>query len=80
MPVKHDLLQDLKISKEEITQRRGTDGRLSQLLDSYNSIDADVVHAESGSSGNVTDDQLKVLKEKRLSVKDKIVKHLASPT
>lgn len=79
MPVKHDLLQDLKITKEEITKRRGTDGRLSQLLDSYNSIDADVVHAESGSTGNVTDDQLKVLKEKRLMVKDKIVRHLDSP-
>ncbi|MGV8920423.1 MAG: DUF465 domain-containing protein [Pseudomonas sp.] len=80
MPVKHDLLQDLKITKEEITKRRGTDGRLSQLLDSYNSIDADVVHAESGSAGNVTDEQLKVLKEKRLSVKDKIVQHLAAPS
>jgi hypothetical protein len=79
MPVKHDLLQDLKITKEEITQRRSTDDRLSQLLDSYNSIDAEVVDAESGSAGNVADEKLKKLKEKRLQVKDKIAQRLTPP-
>jgi len=78
MPVKHDLLKDLNITKEEITKRRSTDDRLSQLLDSYNLIDADVVDAESGSAGNVSDDQLKKLKEKRLLVKDKIVQRLTA--
>jgi uncharacterized protein len=78
MPVKHDLLKDLNITKDEIVKRSGKDDRLSQLLDSYNEIDADVVEAESGSAGNVTDDQLKKLKEKRLLVKDKIVQRLTS--
>ncbi|MDB6048744.1 MAG: hypothetical protein JWR17_1490 [Pseudomonas sp.] len=83
MPVKHDLLKDLNITKEEITARRGKDQRLSQLLDSYDAVDAEVVEAESPSSGNVTDNQLKKLKEKRLLVKDKIVQRLtpaADPT
>lgn len=78
MPVKHDLLKDLNITKEEIVKRSGKDDRLSQLLDAYNEIDADVVEAESGASGNVTDDQLKKLKEKRLLVKDKIVQRLSA--
>ncbi|MDY7564202.1 DUF465 domain-containing protein [Pseudomonas sp. RTC3] len=78
MPVKHNLLKDLNITKEEITRRRDADDRLSQLLESYNSIDAEVVDAESGSAGNVTDEQLRKLKEKRLHVKDKIVKRLTS--
>lgn len=78
MPVKHDLFKDLNIPKEEITKRRGTDPRLSQLLDSYDSIDANVVVAESGSAGNVTDEELRKLKGKRLKVKDKIVRHLTS--
>jgi len=79
MPVKHNLLKDLNITKEEITKRRDADDKLSQLLESYNSIDAEVVDAESGSAGNVTDEQLRKLKEKRLHVKDKIVKRL-TPT
>lgn len=78
MPVKHNLLKDLNITKEEITRRRDADDRLSQLLESYNSIDAEVVDAESGSAGNVTDEQLRKLKEKRLHVKDAIVKRLTS--
>ena len=79
MPVKHNLLKDLNITKEEITKLRDADDRLSQLLESYNSIDAEVVDAESGSAVNVTDEQLRKLKEKRLHVKDKIVKRL-TPT
>ena len=79
MPVKHNLLKDLNITKEEITKRRDADDKLSQLLESYNSIDAEVVDAESGSAGNVTDEQLRKLKEKRLHVKDKIVTRLTSP-
>jgi uncharacterized protein YdcH (DUF465 family) len=76
MPVKHDLFKDLNVSKEEITALRSQDDRLSQLLDSYDAVDAEVVEAESPSSGNVTDDKLKKLKEKRLLVKDKIVQRL----
>ncbi|WP_297843552.1 DUF465 domain-containing protein [Pseudomonas sp.] len=76
MPVKHDLFKDLNVSKEEITALRSKDDRLSQLLDSYDTVDAEVVEAESPSSGNVTDDKLKKLKEKRLLVKDKIVQRL----
>ncbi|MEB0043543.1 MULTISPECIES: DUF465 domain-containing protein [unclassified Pseudomonas] len=76
MPVKHDLFKDLNVTKEEIAALSSKDERLSQLLDSYGVADAEVVEAESGSSGNITDDQLKKLKEKRLSVKDKIVQRL----
>lgn len=79
MPVKHDLFKDLSVTKEEIAELRGKDTRLSQLLDSYDAVDAEVVEAESPSAVNVTDDQLKKLKEKRLLVKDKIVQRLTSP-
>lgn len=78
MPVKHDLFKDLNVTREEITERRVKDTRLSQLLDSYDAVDAEVVEAESPSAVNVTDDLLKKLKEKRLLVKDKIVQRLAS--
>ncbi|MDY7560968.1 DUF465 domain-containing protein [Pseudomonas sp. 10B1] len=76
MPVKHDLLKDLNVTKEDVAALRSNDDRLSQLLDSYEAVDAEVVEAESGASGYVTDDQLKKLKEKRLLVKDKIVQRL----
>jgi uncharacterized protein YdcH (DUF465 family) len=37
-----------------------------------------VVKAESGASGDISDDQLKKLKEKRLLAKDNIVKQLTA--
>jgi len=80
MPVKHDLSKDLELSKEEIIQRRAVDTQLSRLLDRYDEVDAQVVSAEAGASGNISDDELKKLKEKRLLVKDKIVQRLTDPT
>jgi uncharacterized protein YdcH (DUF465 family) len=77
MPVKHDLYADLSISKEELAQRRGGDPKLNHLVTQYDEIDADVVKAESGSAGDMSDDQLKKLKEKRLLAKDKIVQQLS---
>ncbi|MDH0745478.1 DUF465 domain-containing protein [Pseudomonas sp. GD03842] len=77
MPVKHDLYADLSIAKEEVIKMRGKDPKLNSLIDSYESLDADIVEAESGSAGDVSDDQLKRLKEERLLVKDKIVKHVS---
>jgi uncharacterized protein YdcH (DUF465 family) len=76
MPVKHDLYADLSISKEDLAKRRGKDPRLNQLVTHYDEIDADVVKAESGGAGDISDDQLKKLKEKRLLAKDKIVQQL----
>lgn len=76
MPVKHDLYADLSISKEELAKRRGSDPKLNKLVAHYDEIDAEVVKAEAGDSGNISDDDLKKLKEKRLLAKDKIVQQL----
>ncbi|MBV4458115.1 DUF465 domain-containing protein [Pseudomonas sp. COR58] len=76
MPVPHDLFQDLKISKEEIQQRRTQDPLLDSLINKYSQADADVVKAETATSDAPSDDALKKLKEKRLLVKDKIVQQL----
>ncbi len=78
MPVKHDLYADLSITKDELVKLRSRDARLNQLVDHYDTIDADIVKAESRSAGDVSDDQLKKLKEKRLLAKDKIVKQMNS--
>jgi uncharacterized protein YdcH (DUF465 family) len=75
MPVKHDLLADLSISKDELVKHRSLDPRLNQLVDQYDEIDATVLKAEAASAD---DDQLKKLKEKRLLAKDKIVRQLSS--
>ncbi|WP_285425524.1 DUF465 domain-containing protein [Pseudomonas sp. efr-133-TYG-103a] len=79
MPVKHDLLADLKIDKEELVKKRGNDPKLNQLVNDYDELDADIVKAEKGPSGSISDDDLKKLKEKRLLAKDKIVKQLEYP-
>jgi uncharacterized protein YdcH (DUF465 family) len=76
MPVKHDLYADLSITKDELVKLRSKDARLNHLVDQYDTIDADIVKAEAGSAGDVTDDQLKKLKEKRLVAKDNIVKQM----
>ena len=76
MPVTHDLYQDLKLSKEEIQQKRTKDPLLDSLLNKYSQADAEVLKAESAQSDAPSDDALKKLKEKRLQVKDKIVQQL----
>jgi uncharacterized protein len=76
MPVKHDLYADLSITREELVKRRSQDAKLDHLVGQYDSIDADIVKAEAGSSGDISDDQLKKLKEKRLLAKDRIVQQL----
>ena len=76
MPVPHDLFQDLKVSKEEIQQKRTKEPLLDSLINKYSQADAEVVKAETASSDAPSDDVLKKLKEKRLQVKDKIVQQL----
>jgi uncharacterized protein YdcH (DUF465 family) len=78
MPVKHDLYADLSFTREQVTERRKTDRKLNQLLTDYDDSDANVLTAESGAAGNIDDDKLKKLKEKRLLIKDKIVQRLES--
>ncbi|WP_454564144.1 DUF465 domain-containing protein [Pseudomonas sp. AIG] len=80
MPVTHDLLQDLKLTKEEIQQKRTVDPHLDALINKYSQADADVVKAETATSDAPSDDTLKKLKEKRLQVKDKIVEQLQART
>ncbi|CAM3243525.1 MULTISPECIES: DUF465 domain-containing protein [Pseudomonas] len=74
MPVKHDLYQDLGLSKEVVHERRRSDDRLNSLLEQYDAADKEVLVFES--SGGA-DDELEKLKKKRLLVKDKIVLQLA---
>ncbi|MFK3794978.1 YdcH family protein [Pseudomonas sp. NPDC088444] len=76
MPVKHDLYADLSITRDELVRLRSQDAKLNQLVDRYDALDADIVKAEAGSAGDVSEDQLKRLKEKRLLAKDEIVRHL----
>ncbi|NVZ66004.1 hypothetical protein HX867_28260 [Pseudomonas gingeri] len=75
MPVKHDLFADLKLTREQVKERRAQDNKLNQLLNDYEDIDKRVLAAESALAA---DDELKKLKEKRLLVKDKIVRQLAT--
>lgn len=77
MPVKHDLYADLNITRDELSKHRSKDAKLNHLVDDYETIDADIVKAEAGASGDVSDDQLKKLKEKRLLAKDRIVQQVA---
>lgn len=76
MPVPHDLYQDLSRTKEEIQQRRAQDARLDSLLDDYREIDKHVLAIESMNAGNVSDDELRTFKERRLLIKDKIQQRL----
>lgn len=73
MPVKHDLYQDLGLSKEVIHQRRSGDSYLDSLLNQYDSADKEVVDLETTGG---SDDELEKLKRKRLLLKDKIVLQL----
>jgi uncharacterized protein YdcH (DUF465 family) len=76
MPVSHDLYQDLHYPREIVQQRRQTDPELDRLLDAYVDIDNQVLAAESIRAGNVDDDGLRVLKERRLATKLMIEKQL----
>ncbi|WP_166359899.1 DUF465 domain-containing protein [Pseudomonas akapageensis] len=76
MPVRHNLYEDLKLTKEEVEQRRKTDERLGTLLSKYEELDKQVLDAAAKSA---PDDQLKKLKEERLLAKDKIVQQLEYP-
>lgn len=73
MPVKHDLYQDLGLSKEKIDGRRAESSHLNALFDKYAEIDHSVVSAEEQ---NDSDEKVKALKEKRLALKDEIKKLL----
>ena len=73
MPVKHDLYQDLGLSKEAVHERRAGDKRLDSLLTQYDDADKEVLKAESASA---SDEDVEKLKKKRLLVKDKIVEQL----
>lgn len=74
MPVKHDLYQDLGMSKEVVHERRASDKRLDSLLTQYDAADGEVLKAESASA---SDDEVEKLKKKRLLIKDEIVAKLA---
>ncbi|KAA8696341.1 MULTISPECIES: YdcH family protein [Pseudomonas] len=69
MPVKHDLYQDLGLSKDVVDKRRAENPHLNALLDKYKTVDELVLSAEKA-AGN--DDELKKLKERRLLIKDEI--------
>ncbi len=73
MPVKHDLYQDLGLSKKVVHERRASDKRLDSLLTQYDAADGEVLKAESASA---SDEDVEKLKKKRLLVKDKIVEQL----
>lgn len=73
MPVKHDLYQDLGLSKEAVHERRAKDKRLDSLLTQYDDADAEVLKAEKASA---SDDDVEKLKKKRLLIKDEIVAKL----
>ncbi|MBI6657850.1 DUF465 domain-containing protein [Pseudomonas carnis] len=74
MPVKHDLYQDLGLSKEDVHKRRAQDNRLDSLLTQYDDADAKVLKAEKASA---SDEEVENLKKKRLSIKDEIAQRLA---
>lgn len=73
MPVKHDLYQDLGLSKEVVHERRASDKRLDSLFTQYATADGEVLKAESASA---SDETVEKLKKKRLSIKDEIVAKL----
>lgn len=73
MPVKHNLYKDLGLSEEVVLKRRASDDSLDRLLTQYAAIDEQVVEAESRKAA---DQEVELLKKKRLSVKDQIVSKL----
>ncbi|KFF47301.1 MULTISPECIES: DUF465 domain-containing protein [Pseudomonas] len=73
MPVKHDLYEDLGVSKEDVHKRRADDKRLDSLLTQYDDADANVLEAEKASA---SDEKVENLKKKRLLIKDEIAGRL----
>ncbi len=78
MPVKHDLLQDLGLTKETVSKFRSENPHLNQLFVQYGEKDAEVVEAEANDAIGVADDVLRTLKEQRLQIKDKIAQILSA--
>ena len=78
MPVKHDLLQDLGLTKEAVSKFRSENPHLNQLFVQYVEKDAEVVEAEANDAIGVPDDALRALKEQRLQIKDKIAQILSA--
>lgn len=78
MPVKHDLLQDLGLTKEAVSRFRSENPHLNQLFVQYGEKDAEVVEAEANDAIGVPDDVLRTLKEQRLQIKDKIAQILSA--
>ena len=72
--MKHDLYQDLGLSKEDVHKRKAQDNRLDSLLTQYDDADAKVLKAEKASA---SDEEVENLKKKRLSIKDEIAQRLA---
>ncbi|MFQ6572556.1 DUF465 domain-containing protein [Pseudomonas sp. UM16] len=73
MPVKHDLLADLNLTKEAFIEKKRADARLSQLYEDYLRKDNQVVDAETSASA---DDTVTRLRKERLKIKDEIVAHV----
>ncbi|MCF3194383.1 MULTISPECIES: YdcH family protein [Pseudomonas] len=78
MPVKHDLLQDLGLTKDAVSKFRSENPHLNQLFVQYGEKDAEVVEAEANDAIGVPDDVLRTLKEQRLQIKDKIAQILSA--
>ena len=78
MPVTHDLLQDLGLTKEAVSKFRSENPHLNQLFVQYGEKDAEVVEAEANDAIGVPDDALRALKEQRLQIKDKIAQILSA--
>lgn len=73
MPVKHDLLADLQLTREAFEDHKKKDPRLGSLHAHYLSKDSEVVEAERDGS---PDDKVTKLRKERLLIKDQIVAHL----
>ncbi|WP_175651321.1 DUF465 domain-containing protein [Pseudomonas sp. Marseille-P9899] len=73
MPVKHDLLADLQLTREAFEDHKKKDHHLGSLHARYLSKDNEVVEAERDGS---PDDKVTRLRKERLLIKDEIVSHL----
>lgn len=76
MPVKHDLYQDLNISKDAAAKLEGQNGHFLGLVNKYKAADDAVVEAEARNAIGVSDDILLDLKARRLKIKDQIADYV----
>ena len=76
MPVKHDLYQDLNISKDTAAKLEGQDGHFLGLVDKYKAADHAVVQAEAKNAIGVSDVTLLKLKAERVKIKDQIADYV----